>query len=483
LVAGVDCSTQATKVAVVDAATGALVTATSSSHQVVADGASETDPRVWEEALAGALAATGLAPRLRAISVAAQQHGLVCLDASGHALGPAVLWDDTRSGRHLADLVAALGGASWWAAEVGSVPSTSFTAAHWLRLVREEPDLAAATAKIRLPHDYLTERLCGAGVTDRGDASGTGWWSPLRGGYVQEVLDWLGLPTGSLPRVLDPDEPAGTVGSWARDRFGLPEGCLVGPGTGDNMAAALGLAVPDGAAVVSLGTSGTVFTPSRSLHPDTSGRVAGFADATGGYLPLVCTLNCTLAVDQVAVWLGLERDQVETGGSVVVLPFFKGERTPRLPLARGLIDGLTHATTRGQVLLAAYEGAAFPLVDALEALRSRTTPSAGAGGGADSWYAAPLRLVGGGAAGAVWQQVVGGLAGRPLLVPEPRAAALATARGAAAQAAAVLSGRGPAEVVASWEPLHWAEITVPAYSGEVVERLRRRREALLGATR
>ena len=429
-----DCSTQSTKVWLVDADTGEVVATGRAPHTVSGgDGTSETDPAVWWRALQEARAATGRAGEVAAISVAGQQHGLVVSDAAGRPLRPAVLWNDTRSAPDAEALVAALGPA-WWAAEIGSVPVASFTVTSWAWLRRTEPETARAVAGVCLPHDWLTGRLCGRVATDRGDASGTGWWSVPHGRYHPDVLGHplVEVDPAWLPPVLEPDEPAGTVTAEAAAQLGLRPGTLVGPGTGDNMGAALGLALEPGTAVLSLGTSGTAFAVTERPAADPTGVVAGFADATGRYLPLACTLNATLAVDRFAAWLGLDREDVApSSGTAVVVPFLDGERTPDRPHATGSILGLTHATTRQEVLRAAYEGAVVSLLDALDGIEGP--------GGPDR----PLVLVGGGARGAAWRDVVGRLSGRPLEIPDTTEA---VALGAAVQAAACLTGEPLADV-------------------------------------
>src|SRR5919198_1391144 len=365
LVAGVDCSTQSTKVLIVDPDDGRVIATGRAEHTVSGEGgARETDPRQWWTALSAALAQTRRADEVGAIAVGGQQHGLVVLDASGEPLRPSMLWNDTRSSAEAELLLDALG-EDFWADRIGLRPVASFTVTKWAWVRAHEPDVAAQTRAIRLPHDYLTERLTGRGVTDRGDASGTGWWSGFRGGYEQDVL---GLPAvdldeAILPAVLGPTEPAGeTAGEAARD-LGLPAETAVGPGTGDNAAAALGLGLEPRTPVVSLGTSGTAYAVSERPAADRTGTVAGFADATGRFLPLAATLNCTLAVDRVAALLGLGRDDVAPSRGVVFLPYLDGERTPNLPRASGTLVGLRQDTTQSQILMAAYEGAALSLLD------------------------------------------------------------------------------------------------------------------------
>lgn len=440
LVAGVDCSTQATKVLVVDVDDGTVVATGRAEHEVTGvGGARETHPLVWRTALARALGTTERASDAAAIAVAGQQHGLVVLDGSGNPLRPAMLWNDTRAAPDAESMVAEGGGPEWWAAEIGSVPVASFTAAKWAWLRRNEPDVAEAARAVRLPHDYLTEGLTGSGVTDRGDASGTAWWSTRSEDYSPDVLDRIQLDPELLPQVLGPIEPAGAVTSDAAAEFGLSDGTVVGPGTGDNMGAALGLGLEAGLPVISLGTSGTAYAVSTQRTEDPSGTVAGFADAGGAFLPLSATLNCTLAVDRVATLVNIDREATADRTDVVVLPYFDGERTPNLPNATATITGLRHDTKPGELLLATYQGAAFSLLVALEALSSL-----GSGIEPD----APIVLIGGGAKGETWRRVVGELSGRPLVIPDGQEL---VAMGAAVQGAAVLEGSQPGAIAKRWD--------------------------------
>lgn len=415
LVAGVDCSTQATKVVIVDVDDGSVVAEGRAPHEVVGgDGRSESDPWTWWRAFEAAMPDVDVA----AIAVGGQQHGLVVCDDRGRPLRPAILWNDTRSSAQ-ADALVAHFGADWWAATTGSVPVAAFTVTSWAWLHAAEPTVSGAARRVGLPHDWLTERLCGRHVTDRGDASGTGWWGE---GYVDEVLDHVGLERSWLPEVL---RPSAVAGEW--------RGALVAAGTGDNMAAALGLGLRPGEPVMSLGTSGTVYVVSDTRANDPTGVVAGFADATGRWLPLACTLNATLAVDRMASWLALDReDAAATSGSVVVVPFLDGERTPNVPDAAGTITGLRHDTTAGEILRSTYEGVVISLLDALERIDVGD---------------APLTLIGGGARGQLWRDVVRSLSGRSVVVPD---AEELVAIGAAAQAASLLTGEAPDAVARRW---------------------------------
>ncbi|WP_309060924.1 xylulokinase [Streptomyces sp.] len=439
LVVGVDTSTQSTKALVVDVATGRVVASGQAPHTVTSGAGRESDPRQWWDALCEALRQCGEpAHEAAAVSIGGQQHGLVTLDAQGEPVRPALLWNDVRSAPQGRRLIEELGGAKFWAERTGSVPAASFTVTKWAWLAEHEPEAVRATKAVRLPHDYLTERLTGEGTTDRGDASGTGWWASGTEAYDEEILAHVGLDPALLPRVVRPGEVAGTV----RDSHDLPfsKGTLVACGTGDNAAAALGLGVRPGTPVMSLGTSGTVYAVSRHRPADPSGTVAGFADARGDWLPLACTLNCTLAVDRVASLLGLDREAVEPGPGVTLLPFLDGERTPNLPRSSGLLHGLRHDTTGGQLLQAAYDGAVHSLLGALDLVLGEDDE--------DTDPSAPLLLIGGGARGTAWQQTVRRLSGRPVQVPEAREL---VALGAAAQAAGLLTGEDPAAVARRWD--------------------------------
>ncbi|MGQ5649274.1 MULTISPECIES: xylulokinase [unclassified Streptomyces] len=436
LVVGVDSSTQSTKALVVDASTGQVVASGQAPHTVSTGASRESDPRQWWDALCEALDQCGEAAReAAAVSIGGQQHGLVTLDAHGDPVRPALLWNDVQSAPQARRLVEELGGPKAWADRTGSVPGASFTVTKWAWLAENEPEAVRATTAVRLPHDYLTERLTGQGTTDRGDASGTGWWASATESYDEEILAHVGLDPALLPRVVRPGEVAGTV----RDAHDLPfsRGTLVAPGTGDNAAAALGLGLRPGTPVLSLGTSGTVYAVSKRRPTDPTGTVAGFADAHGDWLPLACTLNCTLAVDRIAALLGRDREAVEPGTAVTLLPFLDGERTPNLPHAAGLLHGLRHDTTPGQLLQAAYDGAVHSLLGALDLVLDE-----------DADRTVPLLLIGGGARGRAWQETVRRLSGRPVQVPEAKEL---VALGAAAQAAGLLTGEDPAAVARRWD--------------------------------
>ncbi|MGY1779624.1 xylulokinase [Geodermatophilus sp. SYSU D01036] len=429
LVAGVDTSTQACKVVVRDAASGALVREGRAPHPE----GTEVAPAAWAAALEQAVAQAGGLDDVAAVAVGGQQHGMVCLDGDGRVVRDALLWNDTRSAGAAADLTRELGGPQAWADAVGLVPVASFTVTKLRWLAEHEPANAERTAAVCLPHDWLTWVLAGqpglgALVTDRGDASGTGYWSAATGEYRPDLLERAFGSTPVLPRVLGPAESAGTL-AWAGTT-----GAVLGPGTGDNAAAALGLAAEPGDVVCSIGTSGVVSIVSTTPAADASGAVAGFADATGNYLPLVATLNAARVLDATARLLGVGHDELSRlalsapagAGGLVLVPYLEGERTPDRPDSTGALHGLTLATsTPASLARAAVEGLLCGLADGLDAVRAT---------GAE---VRRVFLVGGGARSEAVRRIAPAVLGVPVLVPPPGEY---VADGAARQAAWVLSG-------------------------------------------
>jgi xylulokinase len=462
LVAGVDSSTQSCKVVIVDASSGEVVREGRAAHP---DG-TEVDPTFWWEALGAALRDAGGLDDVAAISVAGQQHGLVALDSDGRVVRPALLWNDTRSAGAAAALVAELGAAAW-AERTGLVPVASFTATK-LRWMRDhEPALAARVAAVALPHDWLSWRLRGYGpadesplgpdlealATDASDASGTAYWSPALRDYDADLFEAVlgrGMRVASsieaaqsalvvVPRVVGTGEPMGQLKRHVDLPGGgtAPVGLTVAPGLGDNAAAALGLALDLGDVAVSLGTSGTVFASLPTITPDESGTVAGFADASGGRLPIVTTLNAARVLDTFGSLL--EAGHTELGrlaleapagsGGLVVVPYFVGERTPNLPDATASMSGMTPSTMRRSFFArAAIEGMLGSLAEGVEALQTAGIT------------VSRLLLIGGAAQNSAVQQIAATVFDAPVSVPPP---AEYVARGAALQAAWVVAGSRP----------------------------------------
>jgi len=443
LVAGVDSSTQSTKVVLCRAEDGQVAGRGSAPHPA----GTECDPQAWWTALQQA--GDGLLTRAAAVGVAGQQHGMIVLDDAGQVIRPALLWNDLRSAGAAAALVREHGGPAWWADRTGSVPTGSFTVTKLRWLADHEPVSAARAAAVLLPHDWLTSRLAsdgderasgaadpgsgpggwpGAGrataVTDRGDASGTGYFSPSAGRWLPDLAAAaLGHPL-RLPRVAAPAEIVGQT-RW---------GAALSAGTGDNMAAALGLGLEPGDVVVSIGTSGTAFAVSEVPAADSSGAVAGFADATGRFLPLVCTLNAGLVLSATAALLGADLDGLSSlalaaqpgAGGITLLPYLDGERTPDRPAATGVLRGLTTRNmTRENFARSAVEAVLASLAEAADLLI------------ASGVARGRVLLIGGGARSEAVCRIAPGLLRCGVVVPEP---ADYVAIGAARQAAWALAG-------------------------------------------
>ncbi|MCW2559833.1 MAG: pentulose/hexulose kinase [Mycobacterium sp.] len=454
LVAGIDSSTQSCKVVVCDADTGETVRAGSEPHP----GGTEVDPVRWWSALQAAAAAAGGLDDVAAISVGAQQHGMICLDASGTVVRDALLWNDTRSSGAAADLVTELGGPEEWAKRVGVVPVAAITAAKLRWLADTEPRNADATAAVCLPHDWLTWRLAQATdvadlCTDRSDASGTGYFAADGDEYHPDLL-MLALRGRNphLPEVLGPNRAAGQTAT----------GAVLGPGAGDNAAAALGIGAEPGDCVVSLGTSGVVSAVGDAAPHDASGLVAGFADATGRQLPLVCTLNGAPVLAAVATMLGVDFDELDRlaltapagAEGLVLVPYFDGERSPNLPDAAGALHGVTTRNLLpANVARAAVEGLLSSMAYCVDRITEQGV------------HVERVILVGGGARSEAVRRIAPVILGMPVHVPTPGEY---VARGAARQAAWTLSGADA--------PPSWSVGATVTYTGDptpdVVERYR-----------
>lgn len=468
VVLGVDSGTQSTKVLAVDLDTGEVVREGRAPHS----GADTQDPAEWWHALIAATR-SAVSPELRveALSVGGQQHGLVALDERGDIVRPASLWNNVAA----APDAERLNGEADFAAAVGSRLVASFTIAKLAHLARTDPDDLRRTAAVGLPHDWLNLMLTGELATDRGEASGSGWWSPREG---RERRDLLALAIGEeaaarlrLPAVRGPEEPAGLLRDEAAQALGLPPRIPVGPGTGDNMAAALGIGAAPGEMVISLGTSGTAFAVSANPTADASGEVAGFADATGRFMPLGCMLNCTRVLDTVAALVGLSREAALAGAvgtepgaeGLLLMPYLAGERTPNLPRARGSLAGLTAENATPPLLVrAALDGVAAGLAYCAEALArlSITAPS--------------VTLVGGGSRHPAWQQAIADATGLPVVA---RGGGEHAARGAAMQALAIARGEPLDEVLSRFRPEMVARIE-PRAGYRDAFRLEERREII-----
>lgn len=450
LVAGVDSSTQSCKIVIRELETGKILRTGSAKHP---DG-TEVNPNHWYAALNEAISAAGGIADVAAISIGAQQHGMVVLDKTGAVIRDALLWNDTRSAISAEDLIKEFG-AERFAKSTGSVPVASFTITklRWLR--DNEPENAAKVAAVALPHDWLTWRLRGFGpqgesefgpifdelTTDRSDASGTGYFNSVSNQYDYELLeDALGKRV-HVPRIVGPGEVAG------KDSTGR----IYGPGAGDNAAAALGLGLNNGDVAISIGTSGTVFSSSTTPALDVTGTVAGFADASGNYLPIGVTLNAARILKSATDLLNVDFDELsrlalsaDPGSSgLVLVPYFEGERTPNLPNAKASLHGMTLASaTRANFARAYIEGMLCGLAYGLDALI------------ANGVKADRILLIGGGAQNEAVQKISATIFGVPVEVP---AVSEYVAEGASVQAAWALTGERP-----DWKPEVIARINTDA---------------------
>ena len=456
LVAGVDSSTQSVKIVIRDAQTGGLVREGRAPHPP----GTEVDPEHWWLALQQAITSAGGLDDVSAISIGGQQHGMVALDSNGNLIRPALLWNDTRS----AAAARAINQENPDIADrTGSTLVASFTASKVRWLLENEPENAQRVAAICLPHDWLSWKLSGSNniheiFTDRSDASGTGYFNPVTSEYDRELFQ----------RIFDVDQDIYLPKIISRNDFGLraSESLLIGAGAGDNAGAAFGLQAEPGDLIVSLGTSGTAFAVSDTSTHDATGEVAGFADLTGRFLPLVCTLNAARILDAATAILQCTHEelgelalQAEPGAhGLSLLPYFEGERTPNRPDATGVLAGLTlENSNRADIARAYIEGMLSGLVDAAQSLISRGVA------------VNRILLIGGAAKNPAVGKIAASLFGREVLIPP---AGEYVANGAARQAAWVVLGGESAPV---WDLGEVERVNAP-HTPEVLERYRKLRD-------
>ncbi|MEU5651046.1 xylulokinase [Streptomyces sp. NRRL F-5527] len=376
IVAGLDSAPDFTRIVVCDTDTGAVLRQGYAPHPVQGPDAgrsSDVDPQAWLLSL-GEAASGGLLEGVQAIGVSAQAGALVPLDAQGNTVRPAMTGGDKRAQVAAADLVDAFGGRESWAQAVGCVPGAAQPVTKLRWMARTEPEHAARTAVLLQAQDWLVWQLLGRPVrrtTDRGGASGTGYWAAATGSYRPDLVELALGHQAMLPEVIGPADAAGTT----------PEGLMISAGTADTMAAAFGLGIGLGDAVVSLGASGSVMAVHPEALVDRTGMITSLADATGMHLPVVTTLNAVRALRGTAELLGLpdleslsDLAMKSTPGAhgLVLLPYLEGERTPSLPHTAGTLAGLRRESMKPEHLArAAFEGMLCGLADALDVLRGR----------------------------------------------------------------------------------------------------------------
>lgn len=419
-VCGIDLGTQSCKVVLYDYEERAVVARASASLDLTAraDGTREQDAAWYEAALASCFSALPAAAKasIVALGVSGQQHGFVPLDADGCAIRPVKLWCDTSTAAECAELTAAAGGEAALLAETGLLMLPGYTAPKILWLKKREPEAFKRLRRVLLPHDYLNYLLTGECVMENGDASGTALLDVRARRWSSKVCALIdpGLES-CLPRLIGPDESAGRVSAAAAGRYGIPEGALVSSGGGDNMMGAVGTGtVRDGFLTMSLGTSGTLYGYSDKPVVDPAGNLAAFCSSTGGWLPLLCTMNCTVASEQFRALLGLDVKAFDAAAAeapigadgLVVLPFFNGERIPNLPNGRASLNGATASNfNRANVARAALESAIFGMRIGLDSFKAL------------GFNAREIRLIGGGAKSPLWRQIAADVTGLPIKVP------------------------------------------------------------------
>ncbi len=408
---GIDLGTQSLKAIVYDAEARSVLASGSSELDMIArpDGTREQLAEWWVAALATALQQIepGFKSGIKAIGVSGQQHGFVPVAEDGRVLAPVKLWCDTATTVECDEIAEAFGGQQRCIDEVGNAVLPGYTAPKIRWLKNHRPDAYQAMTTVMLPHDYLNFYLTGERFTECGDASGTGLMDIRRRQWHEGMLAAIDSDrdlASCLPRLIGAGDSGGTVPVAVASSLGLPPGVPVACGGGDNMMAAIatGNLLP-GRLTVSLGTSGTMFAYTDSACVDPAGELAAFCSSTGGWLPLLCTMNCTVATEQARNLFSLDVDSLDRAvadsapgaNGVVVLPFYNGERTPNLPNGKGCVMGLdVDNMTPANIARASMEAAVFGLRLGLEAFKR------------NGCELTEVRLTGGAARSQVWRQMV-----------------------------------------------------------------------------
>ena len=437
---GIDCGTQGTKALLLDAATGTVLGEGSASHELISgpNGRREQATEQWieafEKATAAALAQAGVeGTAVLGIGVSGQQHGLVTLDADGQVLRPAKLWCDTESATENQRLLDWLGGETGSLQRLGVAIAPGYTVSKLLWMKEQHPALFERIAHILLPHDYLNYWLTGRCRSEYGDASGTGYFNVRTRCWDLELLhhiDPSGRLAAALPELIEAHQPIGSLRPELAARLGLNPQALVASGGGDNMMGAIGTGnIAPGAITMSLGTSGTLYGYGNEPRVSSQPSVATFCSSSGGWLPLICTMNLTNANGTIRELLQLDLEQFNAlvaqapigADGVSMLPFLNGERVPALPQASASLHGLTSDNlTRANLCRAVLEGVTFGLRYGLDLLRDSGIRSE------------RIRLIGGGAKNPLWRQIIADVMDAPVICATHSEAA---ALGAAIQAA------------------------------------------------
>ena len=433
-VCGIDLGTQSCKIVVYDYENKCIAAQSSAPLDMIAenDGTREQKAEWYDEVLKICFDTidSSIKKTIVAMGVSGQQHGFVPLDEKGKAVYNIKLWCDTSTAQECEELTQLAGGEKKLIARAGLPMRFGYTAPKILWLKKHKPKAFAKLRHILLPHDYLNYLLTGTFSAEYGDASGTALFDVRKRVWASSVCKLISPDLESwLPPLIAPDAAAGTVTEAAANRYGIPQGALVSSGGGDNMMSAIGTGtVRDGILVMSLGTSGTLFGFSDKPVIDPTGNLAAFCSSTGGWLPLMCTMNCTVASEEFRTLFGLdlkslnaEAEKAPIGAEgIVVLPFFNGERTPNLPNGRASVNGITAVNFKRENLIrATFESAIFGMRIGLEEF------------GKLGFKAKEIRLTGGGSKSSLWRNIAANVTNLPVRIP---ASAEAAAMGAAIQA-------------------------------------------------
>ncbi len=432
---GIDSGTQSTKALIVDF-TGKVRGRGRAPHRMAENlqpGESEQDPRTWIEALEKALKAALVDSKINphevvSLGVSGQQHGFVPLDKGGEPIRPAKLWNDTSTVEETEMIVKKMGGRKTFIKKLGISLAVGYTASKILWLKRKEPRHYARLKTVLLPHNYLNFWLTGKLAMEYGDASGTGLMDIRSRVWNKEAITAIDPELESkLPPLFHPAEPLGYVNEKIASRYEMRK-VLVSSGGGDNMMGAIGTGnVSAGISTVSLGTSGTIYSYFRDPFVDPEGEIAAFCDSTGGWLPLLCTMNVTNTTEYFKALLRLSNKDLENmaskapagAGGLIFLPFIDGERVPVLPFSAGVLFGLNKTTFRSSYLARAImEGTILNLGYGFARMRSLGLKPA------------EIRATGGGAKSRLWLQLVADIFKTPVVTLAEREAA---AYGAALQ--------------------------------------------------
>ena len=413
LLLGIDSGTQSTKVVVVDARDGKVVASAAQEYDLIAGlppGAKEQHPHTWRDAAASGIRralrqAKAVAADVKAIGVSGQQHGFVPLDSKGEVIRPAKLWCDTSTAKECDEIVEQIGGLKKTIRAIGNAIAPGFTASKILWLKKHEPKNFARLATVLLPHDYLNFWLTGEKVMEYGDASGTALLDVRKRKWSEAVLEAIDPElAGKMPALIPSDKPSGKLQSSTAKALDLNPGIIVSAGGGDNMMGAIGTGnTRAGVVTASFGTSGTIYACSEKPIVDPQGEIAAFCDSTNRWLPLLCTMNVTVATEMVREdfgWTheryGAEAARVPAGSNgLLLLPYFEGERTPNVPSGTGVWFGVNKKTFEaGHFARAAMEGVTLGMNYGLGRLADLGVKPA------------QIRATGGGAKSKIWRQII-----------------------------------------------------------------------------